>query len=307
VDHSRIPQFGVSATPLHSWRHIFFFEGLATMLIAVVCYFYMSTSPAMCAFLTPRQKYIATERLRREHLENPYEKTTVHDVKRGLLNVNNALCALGFFFNNISVQSLALFMPTILKALGWTSTNAQLLTVPPYVMAAAWSIFVSWLSDRYKKRGLFAIGHSLCAIVGYALLVNTNSAAVKYMAVFFCALGCYPLGPIFLSWGLNSLSPSLCLRPGLLTPPPRCRRPHHPRSLLRLYSLGRNAGRDHSNVDVHTRGRTGVPQRAHDKFGSAERGGRHLCGFNTVYPMGKQQASARGAGPSYCGVVGGGD
>jgi MFS family permease len=176
------------------------------MLLAIICYFYMCTSPSTCAFLTARQKEIACERLRREHLEDPHAATTVKDVKRGLLNINNSLCALGFFFCNISVQSLAVFMPTILKALGWTSTKAQLFTVPPYVGAAAWSIFVSWLSDRYKKRGLFAIGHSFCAILGYSLLINTDSAAVKYMAVFLCALGGYPLGPIFLSWGLNSLS-----------------------------------------------------------------------------------------------------
>jgi sugar phosphate permease len=202
--YSRVPRWGTSATPIHSWRNIFFFEGLATMAIAATCYFYMYTSPETCNFLTPRQKYIAMERLRRDSRENAAEKTQMAHVKRGILNINNILCALGFFFNNVSVQSLALFMPTILRALGWTSTKAQLLTVPPYVVAAAWSIFVSWLSDRCKMRGVFAVCHSVCAIVGYAILVSTDKAGAKYLAVFFCALGCYPLGPIFLSWGINS-------------------------------------------------------------------------------------------------------
>ncbi|KAA8911743.1 major facilitator superfamily domain-containing protein [Sphaerosporella brunnea] len=201
---ARIPKFGLSATPLHSWRNIFFFEGLATMVIALICYFYMYASPETCKFLTPRQRYIAIERIQREHRENQKEKTQLIHVKRGILNINNLLCAVGFFLNNISVQSFALFMPTILKALGWTSTKAQLLTVPPYILAATWSIFVSWLSDRYKKRGLFASGHSLCAIVGYAIIISTDRAAIKYMGVFFGTLGCYPLGPIFLSWGLNN-------------------------------------------------------------------------------------------------------
>lgn len=201
---ARIPRWGASATPIHSWRNIFFFEGLVTMAIAAACYFYMYTSPETCKFLTPRQKYIAMERLRRDSRENAAEKTQMVHVKRGILNINNILCALGFFFNNVSVQSLALFMPTILRALGWTSTKAQLLTVPPYVAAAAWSIFVSWLSDRCKMRGVFAVCHSICAIVGYAILVTTDQAGTKYLAVFFCALGCFPLGPIFLSWGINN-------------------------------------------------------------------------------------------------------
>lgn len=111
---------------------------------------------------------------------------------------------MGFFFNNISVQSFSLFMPTILRDLGWTATKAQLLTVPPYVLAAIWSIFISWVSDKYKKRGVFACGHAFVAMMGYAILTQADRAAIKYMAVFFGAVGCYPLGPIFLSWGINS-------------------------------------------------------------------------------------------------------
>jgi len=204
VHDRRIPRWGVTKTPIHNWRNIFFFEGLLTMALAVVCYFYMSNSPGTCTFLSEREKYIATERIRREHLEDAKEKTQRIHIKRGILNINNLVCAMGFFFNNISVQSFSLFMPTILRDLGWTATKAQLLTVPPYVLAAIWSIFISWVSDKYKKRGVFACGHACVAMMGYAILTQADRAAIKYMAVFFGAVGCYPLGPIFLSWGINS-------------------------------------------------------------------------------------------------------
>ncbi|KAI5810573.1 major facilitator superfamily domain-containing protein, partial [Pyronema omphalodes] len=201
---ARIPRWGTAATPMHDWRNIFFFEGLATMVIAVICYFFMQNSPSSSSFLSPREKWIATERIRREHLEDAAEKTKLVHIKRGILNINNWLCAAGFFFNNVSVQSFSLFMPTILRDLGWTATKAQLYTVPPYVVAAAWSIGISWVSDRYKKRGLFAMGHALMAAFGYALLRTMTKPTLKYMSVFFAAVGCYPLGPIFLSWGLNN-------------------------------------------------------------------------------------------------------
>lgn len=52
---------------LISWRNIFFFEGLVTMLIAIGATFFMPQSPGSWKYLTPRQRYIAGERMRREH------------------------------------------------------------------------------------------------------------------------------------------------------------------------------------------------------------------------------------------------
>ena len=204
MERRKIPRWGTTQTPLHDWRNIFFFEGLVTILIAIICYFWMENNPATCSFLSEREKYIATERIRRERLEHAMEKTSMKHIRRGMLNINNLICAFGFFFNNVSVQSFALFLPTILRDLGWTATKAQLLTVPPYVAAAAWAIFISWVSDKYKRRGVFALGHALVAMTGYTILVTDDRPAIKYMAVFFGAVGCFPLGPIFLSWGINS-------------------------------------------------------------------------------------------------------
>lgn len=41
-------------------------------------------------------------------------------------------------------------------------------------------------------------------MMGYIILVTVDSAKIKYMAVYFSALGAYPLGPFFLAWGMNN-------------------------------------------------------------------------------------------------------
>ncbi|KAI5785781.1 major facilitator superfamily domain-containing protein [Geopyxis carbonaria] len=201
---ARIPHWGVAGMQMHTWRNIFFFEGIMTMVIAIGGYFLMPSAPTSCTFLTPRQQYIATERILREHKEAAHEKTELRHLKRAVFNINNIICAMGFFFINVTVQSFSLFLPTILKALGWTSTRAQLLTVPPYVIACMWSIFVSWLSDRWQRRGYIIFAHTLLALLGYVLLITVDSPNIKYLAVYFAAAGAYPLGPFFLSWGLNN-------------------------------------------------------------------------------------------------------
>jgi MFS family permease len=53
----RIPEFGVAAMRLHTWRHIFFFEGLFTCIVALIAPFFMQTHPDKCKFFTPRGKF----------------------------------------------------------------------------------------------------------------------------------------------------------------------------------------------------------------------------------------------------------
>lgn len=47
----------------------------------------------------------------------------------------------------VSVQGLSTFMPTVIRGLGkFTPTQIQLRTIPPYVVAACWSVFISYLA-----------------------------------------------------------------------------------------------------------------------------------------------------------------
>lgn len=63
---SAIPRWGASSAPIHTWRNIFFFEGLMTMMIAASTPWFLPQSPETASFLTPRQRYIAAERMYRE-------------------------------------------------------------------------------------------------------------------------------------------------------------------------------------------------------------------------------------------------
>jgi len=199
-----VPAWGTHARPMHTWRNIFFFEGIITMILGVVTMFLIPSSPDKCKFLDKRQQYIALERINRESYGNPQEKISWTHIKRGIFNINTNLCGMGMLLVNISVQSFSLFLPTILRALGWTALRTQFYSVPPYAVACCWSILVAWLSDRFKRRGYFVLINCTLSIIGYTLLIAAKSNSIKYLAVFFAASGCFPNGPAFLSWGINN-------------------------------------------------------------------------------------------------------
>lgn len=197
---SSIPQWGLASMPLYGWRNIFFFEGIITFLLAGVAILILPSRPDQCKFLNERDRYIALERINREHHENIQAKTTFKDVKVAICNINNIICGLGFLFATISAQSLSLFLPTILKALGWTSLKTQFYSVPPYAVACIWTFAVSWLSDRYNRRGLFAALNATISMIGYCIVVTAKTDTIRYLGVFFAASGSFPNGPGFLSW-----------------------------------------------------------------------------------------------------------
>ncbi len=87
------------------------------------------------------------------------------------------------------IYSFSLFLPTIVKNMGYTANNAQLMTVPPYVCACFFTIVASWLADRYRQRGVFLLGFQLVAIAGFAMLAATANPSVQYTGTVLAAIG----------------------------------------------------------------------------------------------------------------------
>ncbi|KAF4443578.1 major facilitator superfamily transporter [Fusarium acutatum] len=205
---SRIEPWGVSSLKIHTWRNIFFFEGLLTVLIGLLAPIFMPRSPGTASFLTQRERQIATLRLLRDQNESEQSKVTRRDVKRALSSIVNIICGLGFLLINIVVQGLAVFLPTILADLNWTATKAQLMTVPPNFLAFLVTISIAYLSDRTRKRGPFIILLTTVSTIGMVILRWETKAAVKYVGVNLVLCGAGASGPAYLSWAINNSAPS---------------------------------------------------------------------------------------------------
>jgi hypothetical protein len=72
-------------------------------------------------------------------------------------------------------SGISFFLPTIINQLGFSSTTAQLLTIPIYATAAVVAVFVCWLSDRAAKAGRsrwpYVFGSLAACLIGYVLAV----------------------------------------------------------------------------------------------------------------------------------------
>lgn len=100
-----------------------------------------------------------------------------------------------------NVASIAAFLPSILKGMGFTSVSAQVHSIPVYCTAFASTLLVAYLSERLRQRYLFALFGALLNLIGLAILVaQPESSSVRYASTFLLTAGCYIVMPIMVVW-----------------------------------------------------------------------------------------------------------
>ncbi|KXN82016.1 hypothetical protein AN958_03314 [Leucoagaricus sp. SymC.cos] len=184
---------------LHGWQWIFCLEGIATVLIATLSYFFMHDYPETARFLTEAEKQVVLTMLREDqqgqakHFEFKFVIQAIADYK--------TYFQIGIYIGVLMpIYAIALFTPTIINELGYSAANAQLLSIPPYVAGCISTITVGILSDKLNSRGPFVIGGSLVSLAGYIILYVQDKPGVSYFGAILAAVGVFPTLAVVLAW-----------------------------------------------------------------------------------------------------------
>ncbi|KOS18617.1 High-affinity nicotinic acid transporter [Escovopsis weberi] len=199
--------FGItSGSPsIAKWRVLFLVEGLPTVAMALVAYFFMPDSPEKAKFLTDEEKKVAKARSVLQAGEAPRVGGIDRmDFLRGLMDIKGWITGLMYFSCNVSFASLPVFLPTILAEMGFSSVNAQGLTAPPFFLSFLLTIITTWIADRTQQRAFMLILLTSVGGVGYIILATTKSVAARYFGVFLAAGGIFPSIANILPWVLNN-------------------------------------------------------------------------------------------------------
>lgn len=109
-----------------------------------------------------------------------------------------------YFSCNVSYSSLPVFLPTILKQMGFSAVNAQGLSAPPYFVSFLITCLTAWIADRTQQRGLMIAFLSIVGGIGYILLATCHSVGHKYFGVVLAASGVFPAIANILPWVTNN-------------------------------------------------------------------------------------------------------
>ncbi|RPA95841.1 MFS general substrate transporter [Choiromyces venosus 120613-1] len=188
------------------WAWIFILEGLATALIGVISFWVVVDFPDDAKFLSPEDRARVLRRLRDDQQSSAeHEDFKMLYLWQALKDWKTYTGMLIYMGVDGSLYAFSLFLPSIIKEMGYSATRAQLMSVPPYAAACILTILIGWWADRTNRRGFFNIATSLLGVVGFSILLGSNSAALSYVAVFLGALGIYPCIPNTITWVSNNV------------------------------------------------------------------------------------------------------
>ncbi|KAL0261938.1 hypothetical protein SLS55_003372 [Diplodia seriata] len=185
---------------LHQWRMIFAIEGIITIGLSLISFVTLTDRPETARWLTQEEKDLAIARVKSERVgaTEVLEKMDTKKILRGIFSPVTLSTSFIFLLNNITVQGLAFFLPTIVKTIYPLDSviSQQLHTVPPYIVGAFFTLFFPFLSWRFDKRNVFFICSAPFMMVGYIMFLATDAARVRYGATFLIASGAFSFGAL---------------------------------------------------------------------------------------------------------------
>ncbi|KDQ62291.1 hypothetical protein JAAARDRAFT_454866 [Jaapia argillacea MUCL 33604] len=188
------------------WEWIFILEGILTVVVSLSAFWVVPTWSHSAKFLTDSERDRLLARLKADSDAGRQEKFEWYHVRQAI--TDHLVWGYAWLFHGFAfvLYSLSLFMPTIIAGLGFATWKAQLMTVPPYAVAAFSIWFAAWLSSKYQVRAPIIIAAAIVAIIGYIVLITTKSPGPQYVGVHLAAAGVYTGNALLLSWPSENIS-----------------------------------------------------------------------------------------------------
>lgn len=127
------------------WRWIFLLEGIATIILGIATFFLLIDSPSLSGkWLEPDEiRFLELQKFIKDggkFSEENQDKFRWNDLKMVLCNWRLYMQAYILLCISACSYGTKFTLPTITKGMGFNNTNAQLMTVPPYVCGAISSL-----------------------------------------------------------------------------------------------------------------------------------------------------------------------
>lgn len=209
-----------SVGSLTTWRMIFIVEGIITCGLALISFLTLTDRPSTARWLTAEERELAIARVKSERVGATVvlDKMDSKKLLAGIFNPVVLATSTIFLLDNVTVQGLAFFLPTIVRVRvdcgvaecsifkmltfsqtiypGTTVVYQQLRTVPPYVVGAFFTVLFPFLSWRFDRRNIFLIVSAPLMMVGYIMFLASTDPQVRYGATFIITAGAFSFGAL---------------------------------------------------------------------------------------------------------------
>ena len=195
-------------------------ERIITTTIGLASYLLMTDRPDKARWLSQEEKDLAASRIKAEQVGAVVvlDKMNARSIKQGIFAPTTLVIGLIFLLNNITVQGVAFFTPTIVATIypKKDTIHKQLYTVPPYIVGAVFTVLVSgcsrisririvnsrlliqfpYVSMKIRRRGIIMMCSAPLMMIGYVIFLATNNPHARYGAIFLIMMGAFSFGAL---------------------------------------------------------------------------------------------------------------
>jgi len=178
--------FRITANSLPPWKYLFAIEGSLTTAFSFFAFWYLPYSAAKCSFLTEEEKKVAYRRIQIDSssvVDEPFNfreavKILKHPTSWVILAIEICL--------GVPLQSVSLFLPVIIKRLGYSTVKTNLYTVAPNVSGAVMLLILAFSSDLTRLRFPFIAAGFLFTFTGFVIYAAVDVTTQLHVAYFAC-------------------------------------------------------------------------------------------------------------------------
>lgn len=190
------------------WRWLLIIEGVLTVACGFGLYFILPDYPQNARYFSSEERRLARIRIlfdRQLSVHATTRRMTSWEAFKAVVCDWKTLFFLVSYSIIILGMSISYFVPTILKAMGYTNVTAQWMTVPIWITGAVCQLALSWTSDKTQDRRWHSVGLFGLAAVACLVSAVVKSAIAKYVMMCLLVAGLYTGLPLMLNWTSESI------------------------------------------------------------------------------------------------------
>jgi ACS family tartrate transporter-like MFS transporter len=184
---------------LAGWQWLFLLEGVPSILLGIVVFFYLTDRPEQARWLTDDERNWLVARMQADRAARGGGAGHHATLMAAIANIRVWLFALLYFNIIVCFYGVSFFLPQILKNLsGLRDFQIGLIAAIPYFIAAVTMVIVAASSDRTGERHLHLAAAVLVGAIGLWLTAATKQPVLAIVALSIAAAGIWGgLGPFW--------------------------------------------------------------------------------------------------------------
>ncbi|KAG4443011.1 hypothetical protein IFR05_001542 [Cadophora sp. M221] len=169
---------------LSAWKWLILTEGLFTILLGLIVFFYLPDFPSTAKWLSDKEKAFLQARLPRN---SPRAAESSFSMKEFIISFKDIKIWLFLFcwaFYTVGTTGLQFYQPTVIANLGFTGiAKVQLLNIPPAIFSCILTIVFGIFADTGRiPQPLIPLGFMIIIQACYAVLYTFPSTGGVYTA-----------------------------------------------------------------------------------------------------------------------------